>query len=214
LSVEREGAILRSVRLDGIEILRGIYVAIRDETWLTLPSAVYRLYVEAERRSFRIHIGARVVHASIALSWEVRINANDGTLAVDFEAEALSSFRYGRIGLNVLHPVSFAGNEYVAHGPQGPRSARFPTAIAQQTMQDGILRPLIAPFHRLDLAGPCDVSFQLAFEGTRFETEDQRNWTDASFKTYPTPPSLGHPQEAAAGDRIVQSVVLVPAEHG
>ena len=33
----------------------------------------------------------------------------------------------------------------------------------------------------------------MIFNGETFEMEDQRNWTDASFKTYCTPLSLPYP---------------------
>src|SRR5262249_61560454 len=39
-----------------------------------------------------------------------------------------------------------------------------------------------------------------------FETEDQRNWTDASFKTYSTPLALGFPHRAEPGRRMRQVV--------
>src|SRR5205823_8748133 len=38
------------------------------------------------------------------------------------------------------------------------------------------------------------------------ETEDQRNWTDASFKTYSTPLALGFPRRAERGQRFRQVV--------
>jgi D-apionolactonase len=43
--------------------------------------------------------------------------------------------------------------------------------------------------------------------------EDQRNWTDASFKTYSTPLELPFPVEVAAGERIFQRVVLSIMTH-
>ena len=56
------------------------------------------------------------------------------------------------------------------------------------------------------------------FEGDFFEMEDQRNWTDASFKTYCTPLSLGFPHQARAGSRIAQSFTVwvegTPMEKG
>jgi hypothetical protein len=46
-------------------------------------------------------------------------------------------------------------------------------------------------------------------DGDTFEMEDQRNWTDASFKTYVRPVALPLPFRVAAGERIVQSVTIV-----
>ena len=48
----------------------------------------------------------------------------------------------------------------------------------------------------------------LAFTGDVFESEDQRNWGDASYKTYCTPLSLPFPVTITRGDKIRQSVTL------
>jgi hypothetical protein len=45
-------------------------------------------------------------------------------------------------------------------------------------------------------------------EGDVFEMEDQRNWSDASFKSYCRPLSLPFPYDVAAGETIRQRVVL------
>jgi hypothetical protein len=46
----------------------------------------------------------------------------------------------------------------------------------------------------------------LTFSGDVFETEDQRNWTDASFKTYSTPLSLPFPVKVGKGDLTSQKI--------
>ena len=45
-----------------------------------------------------------------------------------------------------------------------------------------------------------DVRALLAFEGDPWETEDQRAWTDASFKSYAPPLAWPHPVTLQAGD--------------
>jgi hypothetical protein len=55
---------------------------------------------------------------------------------------------------------------------------------------------------------PGDVTATLHFEGDIFEMEDQRNWTDASFKTYSTPLERPFPAEIKEGDTISQRVIL------
>ncbi|MEP7293893.1 MAG: hypothetical protein ABI835_19045, partial [Chloroflexota bacterium] len=47
---------------------------------------------------------------------------------------------------------------------------------------------------------------EVHFFGDVFEMEDQRNWTDASYKTYSTPLDLPFPVEIAAGTQVQQSV--------
>jgi hypothetical protein len=49
---------------------------------------------------------------------------------------------------------------------------------------------------------------ELRFLGDVFEMEDQRNWSDASFKIYSTPLALAYPAEIRAGTRVQQSVTL------
>jgi hypothetical protein len=52
------------------------------------------------------------------------------------------------------------------------------------------------------------VEAEARMEGDVFETEDQRNWSDASFKTYSTPLHLPYPVEVPEGARVAQSVTV------
>ena len=45
-------------------------------------------------------------------------------------------------------------------------------------------------------------------EGDTFEMEDQRNWTDASYKTYVRPLALPWPYTLEAGPGLEQAVTL------
>ena len=49
---------------------------------------------------------------------------------------------------------------------------------------------------------------ECGMEGDTFEMEDQRNWTDASYKTYVRPLALPWPYTLAKGDELEQSVTL------
>jgi hypothetical protein len=77
-----------------------------------------------------------------------------------------------------------------------------------QRIESGKLFPLFASYRRLELDLEGGVTARFEFEGDLFEMEDQRNWTDASFKTYSTPITLGFPHDAPAGHEIVQTVRL------
>ncbi len=52
------------------------------------------------------------------------------------------------------------------------------------------------------------LTAEVRFEGEIFEMEDQRNWTDASYKTFCTPLALPYPVEVVAGDTVRQAVTL------
>jgi hypothetical protein len=63
---------------------------------------------------------------------------------------------------------------------------------------------MIEAFSRLTVGFPGGRSLDLDLEGDLFELEDQRNWTDASFKTYPTPLARSEPRVIEAGTRVLQ----------
>ncbi|MEZ4515963.1 MAG: hypothetical protein R3C44_03665 [Chloroflexota bacterium] len=108
------------------------------------------------------------------------------------DGEAASDFRYCRIGFCVLHPIEgIAGSSYQAETPDGMVYGELPKLIAPQTIRDGLEEPLFPSCSNLIIATPTGIKIRTDFEGDLFEMEDQRNWTDGSFKTYCTPLALG-----------------------
>src|SRR5262249_13808806 len=78
----------------------------------------------------------------------------------------------------------------------------------------GIDEPLIPAFARLALSGR-HVSAEFSFTGDHFEIEDQRNWTDASFKAYSRLPVVSaEPEHLAAGTRLQQAVSVTGRGRG
>jgi hypothetical protein len=88
--------------------------------------------------------------------------------------------------------------------------AVFPTHIAPQLVVNGIIQP-VHPFSEmcsLRYSVTPDVQAEIEFAGDIFEMEDQRNWIDASYKTYCTPLRLPWPVEIKKGENVQQSVSL------
>ena len=83
-----------------------------------------------------------------------------------------------------------------------PRSISRSKAFGQECSDQGALR--LTPGHEVTQG----VRAELRFAGDLFEMEDQRNWTDGSFKIYGTPLSLPFPVEIRAGDRVRQRVTM------
>jgi hypothetical protein len=136
---------------------------------------------------------------------------SDGSLRYGVELTAQRDFSYSRIGLCILHPCELcAGRRYVTRTPTGVFSGRFPRHVGVQPVRDGVIYPLLDSFTELEI-DMDGVAVSFAFEGDLFESEDQRNWTDASFKTYSTPLALGLPHQARAGEVIAQRVTVACA---
>jgi len=95
----------------------------------------------------------------------------------------------------VLHPPRQAGSPVTVFHPDATSTAaQFPTVIDPEAP--------FAPFSGLLINDPTVGDIRLSFSGEVFETEDQRNWTDASFKTYCRPQSEPKPYVLRAGDRV------------
>ena len=135
----------------------------------------------------------------------------DGVIEFTFDGAARRAFSYSRIGLCVLHPPDFAGARYRARTAEGWLEGVLTNDISPQLPgEHGLGEPLFPAFSELELQRPDGSGVALELAGDVFELEDQRNWTDASFKTYSTPLSLGGRHEASPGMRISQRVRIAP----
>jgi len=194
---------LRWIRLGEREVLRGLYVAVREEGWVTVPAELEDLEIEAEPEAFRIRFRARHRRGGVLFDWVGRIQGGtDGRITYTMDGAAGSTFRRNRIGFCVLHPAeACAGRPCIVETVDGDRaSSAFPSLVAPHQP----FRNVRAILHEVTPG----VEVEVRMEGETFETEDQRNWSDASFKTYGTPLHLPYPVEVAEGTRLAQSVTV------
>jgi hypothetical protein len=203
LSMTYEQSDLRYVRLGDAEVLRRIYVAVRDATWDTVPAVISGTRMEVRQDSFLITFGAEHRQGPIAFAWKGTIRGSpEGTVEFSMEGVALSTFTTSRIGICVLHPIrECAGRPCTVEHTDGTATrGAFPFFISpHQPFMD--IRGV-----RHEVAG--GVTAEVRFSGDAFEMEDQRNWTDESYKTYSRPLSLPRPFEVPEGTRVSQSVTL------
>lgn len=194
---------LRYVRCAGIEVIRRIYIAVRDENWGTIPAAFSNLRLERKADSFRVTYTADHKRGGIHFRWHADIAGTaEGRIAFHLDGKALTTFRRNRIGICVHHPLAgCAGKECEVEHTSGLRDrGRFPELVAphQPFLDIRAIAHEVAPGCRAEVR----------FEGEVFEMEDHRNWTDANYKTYSTPLSLPFPVEMPAGTPVRQSVTL------
>jgi len=195
--------VLRYVRIGDHEVLRGIYGAVRDRNWDTISPRLSDLAVDAGPDSFRITFTADCVRDDINFRWQgTVVGESSGRIVYEFDGEARSEFLRNRIGLCVLHPIAeCSGKACTVETVDGrTESGTFPTSISPHQPFKNIRAITHEP--------APGVRTEVRFVGETFEMEDQRNWTDASFKTYGTPLELPFPVAVRPGDRIRQSVFL------
>ncbi|NJR12419.1 hypothetical protein HC776_00565 [bacterium] len=111
-----------------------------------------------------------------------------------------STFKKNRIGFCVLHDASLAGQPCVIEHTDGRFiTGQFPAEVAPHQPYLNVR----AIEHTVD-----GTKVNVRMEGDTFEMEDQRNWSDASYKTYCTILALPFPVVIEAGTTIQQTVTL------
>lgn len=195
--VTLEGGSLRHLQVGGVELIRAVAFLVRDRDWGTLMPEVTGLAIDAGRVTY----AARYLSDAARLDVAVTIRLSETTLDFEATARATGDFETNRSGFTVLHPISGVAGAWVrvAHGDGSSEETRFPALIAPwQPFKD-----ITALTHR---AGGVEV--ECRFEGDVFEMEDQRQWGDASYKTYVRPLALPWPYVIADGEVMHQAVRL------
>jgi hypothetical protein len=190
---------LRRLSWRGVELVRGLSWPIRDENWGTYPAELIDESVEGSDHEFEARL--RFAVAEGRLLCDVRLAAlRAGELFADLVmTPQRGAFATNRAGFTVLHPIQgVAGAELTVKRHGGAlETTRFPELI----QPDQPVKDISGLNYRV---GGAQVD--IAFEGEIFEMEDQRNWSDASFKTYCVP--LVHPFTYQIVEPVRQSLRL------
>lgn len=195
-SLSLRGDEFADIAFDGRVVLRSIRAVIRDRDWDTAPLLVDR--VMTRETTLTLHVRSEALGSRFG--GVVRVEARRDRLDVLCDLESERPFATNRTGLVVLHPPQTAGAPLrVTHADGRVEQTSFPRDISpHQPVVD------IAALSWLD----AGVEVTTLFDGDVFEMEDQRNWTDASFKTYSRPLSLPFPYDLGAGERVRQTISL------
>lgn len=210
LAVTLQDGNLRTIRFHGHEVLRAAAFLVRDKDWGTCQPVISDLQVHEDAISFAVTYTARFQAPDGAiLTAKPHIKGTaQGRLSFATEFSADRDFETARAGFTVLHPLIGLVGEAVTveHGDGTMESAVWPRAIDPwQPFKD------IRAIKHGVMPG---LSAETRFEGDIFEMEDQRNWTDGSFKTYVRPLALPWPYAVKAGETIRQSVTVTLTEKG
>lgn len=181
-----------------------MYVVFQDRNWTARPWIITDdLTIDEAAGSFSVTVNGRGTFDAEPFTWSAVITGQpDGTIAYSMSGRASAPFIRNRLGLCVLHPMAgVAGQQCTVEHVTGKTvQSSFPLAISpdQPFLDVRALTHEVMP----------GVDATVRFTGETFETEDHRNWSDASFKTYCTPISLPFPVTIQPGDVIEQTVTL------
>ena len=196
-------AFLRYVRFGGQELVRGVFVAVRDRDWNTIPFSIDELNLDQTADTFSIHFFANSLNRDIAFRWQGTIDGTcEGVVRYRFKGESAAPFYRNRIGLCVLHPTGECTGKscQIEHADGSSTQGIFPLCISPHQP----FKNVRAISHSVQQG----VQVRVSMAGETFEMEDQRNWTDASYKTYSTPLDLPFPVRVEKGTILEQSVTI------
>ena len=201
MKIEREGwqldildGALRTIRWHGVEVIRAIDCPIRDDNWGTYPQESVEESCDDAAGTYtrRFSIAAGALTGTLQATLDP-----SGMLQATLSLQAHRDFLTNRAGFVVLHPIAgVAGTPLTINKTE---QAQFPALIS----------PGQPAFNITALSHVREgVQIELTFSGEVFEMEDQRNWGDASYKTYCRPLALPTPYLLKAGEQVVQEIHL------
>jgi len=201
LTLEYSEGSLWNISEGNEEIIRRIYLVFQDINWTSRPFAIKNEEWQIDAKSFSAKIEMQGTHDAKNFSVDLLINGSErGEISFGFSGKSTETFFKNRLGLCLLHPVEhLAGRRCDLIRPDSSiEESLFPVNISPTQP----FLNLAGIAHKLESGTVATVKF----EGEIFETEDHRNWSDASYKTYCTPISLPFPAKIEAGASIKQSI--------
>jgi len=203
LTADLEAGNLRYIRWNGREMLRAVSYIVRDRNWGTYNPQISNLKIADKPDGFRVTYDAVAKDSEQEFRYSAEIiGSQDGKLVFRGKGHAVTDLLTNRTGFVVLHPIA---------GVAG-RQARIEYACGK--MIDTKFPELIDPvqpmmnLRAISHEAAPGVNVTCRMEGDTFEMEDQRNWMDASYKTYVRPLALPWPYTLVAGSALDQVVTV------
>lgn len=184
------------ISFNGQILLRSVRALIRDQNWGTPEFIVNKVFESSNHLEVEISSEGYDAHFAGSVKFEIK----NSRAEIEMSLTCGKDFSANRIGLNVLIPPALAGTTLlVHHSDQSQEKTNLPVKIS----------PHQPVFDLSALAwSQAGLGVKLEFSGDIFEMEDQRNWTDASYKIYSRPLSLPFPYPVGAGEQIHQKLVI------
>lgn len=185
-----------------MEVVRAINYLARDASWGTYKAELSNMRISEDGTSFELRYDGLCAGPQGRFAYRMKIRGDaSGELTLQADGVALTDFPTNRTGFVVLHPSEAAGKRLtIRHSDGSIEETTFPKLISP----DQPAFDISALTHEPAPGLVCAV----AMEGDAFEMEDQRNWTDASFKTYVRPLSKPRPYVIGKGVKDIQRVTV------
>ena len=205
--IDPDSGQLRYLRVGAYELLRGIYGSVRRPDWGTVVQKVHDFKLDLKRESFHCSFVAVHKDDKMDFTWAGTITGQvvgGGQIEIEYQLEGTvpSDQMTNRLGLCLLHPASLKGiPAVIEHTGGATESIPFPIYIKpDQPFKDT---------KAISYEVGDRIKFRLELSGDNFETEDQRNYGDASYKTYCHWQETGSPYPVKRGQVISNRAKII-----
>jgi hypothetical protein len=201
-----QNGMIRQIEFDTIPVCNRVYFALRDRHWNTVPGTFTIIRQTSDSTGFDLAFKGVYSQGDITLESSFDLHGkSSGDITFSFKAVACTSFYRNRIGFCTLLPVDQCiGKQYrVIQSDNKVMHSTFPEMIVpwQPNLDIKSITHPISDFSNVTIT----------FDGDLFEMEDQRNWTDYSYKIYSTRLSDPLPVLVEKGTTIEQKVTFTVA---
>ena len=177
LDLAREA--IRNIRYEGVQIIDLLYTAIRPSDWSTLKSDEYAADLKMSGNDYEITITESFTSALVATT-KVILSAGN-TFSVEYELKGLAEYSVNRWGICFcLDTADWMGASVLSSG----NSYSLLRDISPQRVVDGVVQGLFPESHKMQFIAADQRSLKVVSNGKVLEAEDQRNWTDNTYKIY------------------------------
>jgi len=184
-------------------VLRAIAYIVRDRDWGTYEPEISNFRLDQRGQLFSLSYDAVCSGpAGVRLGFSARITGSPDELTFAATVTPEGNFETNRCGFCILHPIlGLAGS---------PVSVELTNGSVMETVLPELIDPW-QPFkdmRAITHAVRPGLTVECRMEGDTFEMEDQRNWSDTSYKTCVRPLALPWPYVLPAGKPQTQTITL------
>ena len=194
---------LDEIQYDSVEILRKISFLIRDENWGSWSKNITENSVENSINLLEINTkGYFELDKKNRCIFKTNIKVENGTkISILTTITPTCDIWTNRAGFVLLHPLKgVCGTEVNITSDGKTSKEKFPYFISPTQ-----------PFYNIEKIEQNidDIKLTIKLNADMpFECEDQRNWSDASFKTYYRPLSEPYPYKLSKNISLTQSIKI------
>lgn len=205
-----DGTDLRMITFGGEQVAARLLFAVRDHVWRTPRLIVDEKTEVADGVGLRREVRAHVEGAPVEVRLSYHVHSD--RLEAEVHATLTGSFRYNRIGFCLLLDDDLRRASARSTLGGATTDFSFPDRIITRDHRESDAVAFHRAFDGLAWTTANGQRVEAQFDGELFEFEDQRNWTDPSFKGYSVAPPGGMPVDGVAGERIRQRVTIRASE--